>query len=216
MTTGALPPDTPPAISGFDRFMADDLVRAVIGLGAIYCAYGWWTLETDAAWIAPWGIAALASEKAKATLRRLAPYHMPETESRPSLLVRFLGHPLLAWPAVLGGTGFIGLGLYGVYLNGTPIDGLMLTIIGVCISPAVMFARCNARRRKWLRSQSPQMQGWTRRDPKSDTSPPIVRVLAPPRQSSAPGVSDAMLRLPPSLLHLVREGLARVKADTDS
>lgn len=205
----------PPATGLFDRVMSHEVTRSAIGIGAIYAGYSWWKWDGDPIWIGAWAVAAIISEGSKKTALRLAPYHASDEVGPPSLLSRMLGHPILAWPIILGSTGFVALGIMGLLQSGGPLDGLMLTILATFLLPAAFVGSCNARRRHWLRTQVPSARTEPERGSKAPRLPPIVSIVAPIGKPAAPTVPDAILALPPPLLDLIRDGVARVKAKSE-
>lgn len=194
----------------YDRIIGDSVTLVILGTIAGYNIHWWWIGDAEPIWAIIWSIAAILSANAS---KRLAHANLFEEADggAPPLRVRFLGHPVIAWPIIAAASIFGMLATLGLYQQDKLLQPEMLLALVMVLPPLVVFARWNDQRRQWRRglpkraAPVPKTKG-----PYVDV--PVATVLAPPA-IVALSIPDAMNRLQPELLQLVRQGLGAVQQE---
>lgn len=213
-------PSPGPALPGpslLDRLLADQVTRAFLAGGFCYSGYdaGW--RDGNWLWFVLWCLAGLVSNEATMRIARMAPY-FPDRPLKPPWPVRFLGHPILAWPIV--GAGCVAFALFGheAYLQGALLEPAQLVVLWGLYAPVAWFGRWASRRDDWIRvtrAAAPPDIPAPRRSPRKPEPRSLVRIAVTP-QSTGPTIVEAVERLPPELRRLILISIARHTASPPS
>lgn len=129
---------------------------------------------------------------------------------RPSMAIRFLGHPMIAIPIVLYGLLCIVIGIYRIYTGEMPLAWPSIIALQFVVVPTMSFLFAFDRREEWKKAT----RGIKAVAPRPADPPPmpLASLLRPSQPLVVPPLPDAMQRLSPPLLELVRQGMAERKA----
>lgn len=192
-----------------DRFMTHPAFRIGLLVAVVYTGYLWWRAG-DWVWFLGCLMIAVGVERAADREKLRQSFEDPSPEAtKPSLWVRFAGHPMIAWP-MLFAHGFI---LFGGLLvgwnNSAVIDGYYALTFGLFLVIFTLFAGWTAKRCNWK---------WNLPKPTKSVAPrqvqkaPLAQVIVPSVPLGTPSIPDAMRHLPPGLLDLVKEGMSIERA----
>lgn len=192
-----------------DRVMTHSAFRAGVLVAVVYTGYAWWR---DGVWFWFLGslmIAVCVERAADREKLRRSFEDAPGEATKPSLWVRFAGHPMIAWP-MLFAHGFV---LFGGVLVGweTParIDGIYALTFGLFFIIVTMFVQWTIKRCRWKWSLPKPAKPEA---PRQKQKAPVAQVVMPSVPLGTPSIPDAMRNLPPGLLDLVKDGMSSERA----
>ncbi|MFK8254206.1 hypothetical protein [Ancylobacter terrae] len=195
----------------FNRLWANPVTQWIIIGSFAYSAWHCWQAGGEGwGWPVFWGVIGIHAANVTSAERRRRELDVVEPgRNGPSLLARTLGHPVIAWPIILACGGTVALGVHAQIQKGVAIDGGFLAVALVVLLPALLALRWTVQRSRWKQSAPATAAPVA---PASDASRCVPTALViVPDIPAPPSIAEAMQRLHPSLLALVREG-ARIEA----
>lgn len=196
----------------FNRLWANPITQWVIIGSFAYSAWHCWQAGGEGwGWPLFWGLVGIHAANASSAERRLRELEMDDEPGQdvPPLHARMLGHPLIAWPVVV----LCGLVLMPLISKGVDTgawdDGAFLITFSIFTLPAILALRWTFQRHRWKKRFASPVSA-PAPVPTAPQAAPVARVVVPDIPAP-PSIAEAMQRLHPSLLALVREG-ARVEA----